>query len=60
MNMNFSYIKENVVDMINPNKPSKFDGYLTWVSEHYDDLESLFADSTYYFKAGIVSIIAKR
>lgn len=60
MNMNFSYIKENVVDMINPEKPSKFDGYLTWVEEHYDDLENLFADSTYYFKAGIISIIARR
>ncbi|MBO6261360.1 MAG: methyltransferase domain-containing protein [Bacilli bacterium] len=60
MDMNFSYIKENVVDMIVPDKPSKFDGYLTWVEGHYDDLENLFADSTYYFKVGLVAIIAKR
>ena len=60
MDMNFSYIKENVVDMITPGKPSKFDGYLTWVEDHYDDLEALFADSTYYFKVGLVAIIAKK
>ena len=60
MNMNFSYIKENVQDMINPEKQSRFDGYLTWVDDHYDDLENLFADSTYYFKVGLVAIIAKR
>lgn len=60
MDMNFSYIKENVQDMIVPDRPSKFDGYLAWVEDHYDDLENLFADSTYYFKVGLVAIIAKR
>lgn len=60
MDMNFSYIKENIVDMITPGKPSKFDGYLTWVEDHYDDLEALFADSTYYFKVGLIAIIATR
>lgn len=60
MDMNFSYIKENVMDMIVPDKPSRFDGYLAWVDDHYDDLENLFADSTYYFKVGLVAIIAKR
>ncbi len=60
MNMNFSYIKENVEDMIVPGKPSKFDGYLTWVKSHYENLEELFSKSNYYYKCGIVSIIAKR
>ena len=60
MDMNFSYIKENIEDMIVPDKPSKFDGYLSWANDHYDDLENLFADSTYYFKVGLVAIIAKR
>ena len=60
MDMNFSYIRENVVDMISSDKKSKFDGCLKWVDEHYDDLEKLFEDSTYYFKVGLVAIIAKR
>ena len=60
MNMNFSYIRENVEDMISSDKKSKYDGFLKWVDDHYDDLESLFADSTYYFKVGLVAIIAKR
>lgn len=60
LNMNFSYIKENVMDMIVPNKPSKFDGYLSYVESHYDDLEELFSKSNYYYKCGIVAVIAKR
>lgn len=60
MNMNFSYIRENIVDMISSDKKTKYDGYLKWVDDHCDDLEKLFADSTYYFKVGLVAIIAKR
>lgn len=60
MDMNFSYIIENIVDMIDPNTLSEFNGFLDWAKSHYEDLEALFSDSTYYYKPGIVAITAKR
>lgn len=60
MQMNFSYIRENVVDMIDPDHPSRFNSFLARIDETYDDLEEMFAKSNYYYKVGMVAIIARR
>jgi len=58
--MNFSYIHENIHDMLlkYPNN-QQFKNNLQWHDDNYDDIEELFYDSNYYFRLGLVVFTAK-